>query len=65
MNSYLAVLIRVLVVTMIVLVLALVVSPIFIRRLAHRLTGPLSDLSQSTEHSSGARKDWCGDVPVR
>ncbi|QXJ66767.1 sensor histidine kinase [Lacticaseibacillus paracasei] len=64
MNSYLAVLIRVLVVTMIVLVLALVVSPIFIRRLAHRLTGPLSDLSQSTKHAAEHAKTGVVMLPV-
>lgn len=64
MNSYVAVLLRVLLVTLVVLLLALAISPFFIRRLAARLTGPLSELSSSTKDAAENAKAGAVVLPV-
>lgn len=64
MNAYVALLLRIMLVTLIVLVLTLIVSPLYIRGLAKRLTDPLKSLSIATRHASTASGSKRPQLPV-
>ncbi|MFC6254163.1 sensor histidine kinase [Secundilactobacillus hailunensis] len=64
MYSQLAVLFRVIQVTGLLLILTLLVTPLYIRRLTKRLTGPVSGLSQTTKVITAAKEPGSMKLPV-
>lgn len=64
LNSQVNILVRVMEVTVIILVLTLLISPFYIRRLAHRLTDPLRSLSVSTKTIQASEDPGATPLPV-
>ncbi|MCO7127504.1 HAMP domain-containing histidine kinase [Sporolactobacillus shoreicorticis] len=64
MDYQLVVLFRVMQVTLLLLVLTLLASPIYIRRLTHRLTDPLMDLSNTTQVIASSKEPGSIQLPV-
>ncbi|KRL11921.1 Signal transduction histidine kinase [Schleiferilactobacillus perolens DSM 12744] len=64
MDSQVAVLGRVMEVTLIILLLTLLASPFYIRRLTHRLTDPLRSLSVSTQKIQASDDPGSAPLPV-
>lgn len=64
MNPQLAVLLRVIEVTAILLAVTLLATPLYIRRLTKRLTDPLTTLSHTTQMIAGAKEPGAMRLPV-
>ncbi|KGH65686.1 sensor histidine kinase [Oenococcus oeni] len=64
MNPQLAVLLRVIEVTAILLAVTLLATPLYIRRLTKRLTDPLTTLSHTTQMIAGAKEPGAMWLPV-